>query len=202
MGEEHTSKIFYLTAKTITREVAQSSISLMRKQELNIKSVTITAKDKICKMDETNCNPDYCHYANGYYDRINNALKEILVKYNDYSRENIDVISEEYNLCPFELSLDLTLLSDVIICDYNYVFDPRVYLKRFFDVKTTDYTFLIDEAHNLVDRGREMYSSIITQEKLIKVKKLLGKKDKKLTRSINEINSYFKEKLKTLNNLH
>lgn len=201
MGEEYTSKIFYLTAKTITREVAQNTISLMRKQKLDIKSVTITAKEKACKMDEANCNPDYCPYAKGYYDRINDSLKEILIKYDDYSRENIDKISEEYNLCPFELSLDLTLLSDVIICDYNYVFDPRVYLKRFFDVKTTDYTFLIDEAHNLVDRARQMYSSTIIQEKLLKVKKLLGKKDKRLTRAINEVNSYFKEKLKVLDTL-
>ena len=199
MGEEHTSKIFYLTAKTITREVAQDTVNLMRKQNLDIKSVTITAKEKVCKMDEANCNPDYCSYAKGYYDRINNALKEILIKYNDYSRYKIEKISEEYNLCPFELSLDLSLLSDVIICDYNYVFDPRVYLRRFFDVKTTDFTFLIDEAHNLVDRARNMYSASLNQEKLINVKKLLGKKDKKLSKSINEINLFFEEKVKVLN---
>ncbi|MGL5693436.1 MAG: DEAD/DEAH box helicase, partial [Peptostreptococcaceae bacterium] len=179
MGEEHTSKIFYLTAKTITREVAEDTITLMRKQNLDIKSVTITAKEKICKMKEVNCNPDYCIYAKGYYDKINNALKEILINYDDYSRRKIDEISEEYKLCPFELALDLTTLSDVIICDYNYVFDPRVYLKRFFDVKKTDYTFLIDESHNLVDRAREMYSANISEDKFTNIKKSVGKKDKK-----------------------
>ena len=95
MGEDKTSKIFYLTAKTITREVAQNTISLMRKKDLNLKAVTITAKEKICKMEEVNCNPEYCPYANGYFDRINNSLKDILLKYNDYSKENIEKISEE-----------------------------------------------------------------------------------------------------------
>lgn len=198
MGEDKTSKIFYLTAKTITREVAQNTISLMRKKDLNLKAVTITAKEKICKMEEVNCNPEYCPYANGYFDRINNALKDILVKYNDYSKDNIEKISEEYMLCPFELSLDLTNLSDVIICDYNYVFDPRVYLKRFFDTKTTDYTFLIDEAHNLVDRAREMYSATLNEEKFVKVKKLISKKDKRITKVIKEIQSYFEDKLEDL----
>ena len=201
MGEDKTSKIFYLTAKTITREVAQNTISLMRKKDLNLKAVTITAKEKICKMDEVNCNPEYCPYANGYFDRINNSLKDILAKYNDYSKENIEKISEEYMLCPFELSLDLTNLSDVIICDYNYVFDPRVYLKRFFDTKTTDYTFLIDEAHNLVDRAREMYSATLNEEKFVKVKKLISKKDKRITKVIKEIQSYFEDKLEDLTTL-
>ena len=201
MGEDKTSKIFYLTAKTITREVAQNTISLMRKKDLNLKAVTITAKEKICKMDEVNCNPEYCPYANGYFDRINNSLKDILAKYNDYSKDNIEKISEEYMLCPFELSLDLTNLSDVIICDYNYVFDPRVYLKRFFDTKTTDYTFLIDEAHNLVDRAREMYSATLNEEKFVKVKKLISKKDKRITKVIKEIKSYFEDKLEDLTTL-
>lgn len=201
MGEDKTSKIFYLTAKTITREVAQNTISLMRKKDLKLKAVTITAKEKICKMEEVNCNPEYCPYANGYFDRINNSLKDILVKYNDYSKENIEKISEEYMLCPFELSLDLTNLSDVIICDYNYVFDPRVYLKRFFDTKTTDYTFLIDEAHNLVDRAREMYSATLNEEKFVKVKKLISKKDKRITKVIKEIQSYFEDKLEDLTTL-
>ena len=201
MGEDKTSKIFYLTAKTITRELAQNTISLMRKKDLKLKAVTITAKEKICKMDEVNCNPEYCPYANGYFDRINNSLKDILAKYNDYSKENIEKISEEYMLCPFELSLDLTNLSDVIICDYNYVFDPRVYLKRFFDTKTTDYTFLIDEAHNLVDRAREMYSATLNEEKFVKVKKLISKKDKRITKVIKEIQSYFEDKLEDLTTL-
>ena len=176
MGEEKTSKIFYLTAKTITREVANDTISLMKKQKLNLRSITITAKEKICKMSEVNCNPDYCPYAKGYFDKINNALKEILKKYDDFSRKNIDEMSEVYKLCPFELCLDLTMFSDIVICDYNYIFDPRVYLKRYFDVKKTDFTFLVDEAHNLLDRSRNMYSAEINQDTFIKIKKIIGKR--------------------------
>lgn len=198
MGEEKTSKIFYLTAKTITREVANDTISLMKKQKLNLRSITITAKEKICKMSEVNCNPDYCPYAKGYFDKINNALKEILNKYDDFSRKNIDEISEVYKLCPFELCLDLTMFSDIVICDYNYIFDPRVYLKRYFDVKKTDFTFLVDEAHNLLDRSRNMYSAEINQDTFIKMKKIIGKKDKRILNLIKEIESYFLEKSKVL----
>ena len=198
MGEEKTSKIFYLTAKTITREVANDTISLMKKQKLNLRSITITAKEKICKMSEVNCNPDYCPYAKGYFDKINNALKEILKKYDDFSRKNIDEMSEVYKLCPFELFLDLTMFSDIVICDYNYIFDPRVYLKRYFDVKKTDFTFLVDEAHNLLDRSRNMYSAEINQDTFIKIKKIIGKKDKRLLNLIKEIESYFLEKSKVL----
>lgn len=198
MGEEKTSKIFYLTAKTITREVVNDTIRLMKKQKLNLRSITITAKEKICKMSEVNCNPDYCLYAEGYFDKINNALKEILNKYDDFSRKNIDEISEVYKLCPFELCLDLTMFSDIVICDYNYIFDPRVYLKRYFDVKKTDFTFLVDEAHNLLDRSRNMYSAEINQDTFIKMKKIIGKKDKRILNLIKEIESYFLEKSKVL----
>lgn len=198
MGEEKTSKIFYLTAKTITREVVNDTIRLMKKQKLNLRSITITAKEKICKMSEINCNPDYCLYAEGYFDKINNALKKILNKYDDFSRKNIDEISEVYKLCPFELCLDLTMFSDIVICDYNYIFDPRVYLKRYFDVKKTDFTFLVDEAHNLLDRSRNMYSAEINQDTFIKMKKIIGKKDKRILNLIKEIESYFLEKSKVL----
>ena len=194
MGEGLTSKIFYLTAKTITREAAEKSLKLLRNKGLKIKSVTITAKEKVCLMEETNCNPEYCKYANGYFDRINSALRDIITKYSTFDRENILNISKEYNLCPFELSLELTMISDIIICDYNYVFDPKVYLRRFFENKTTDFTFLIDEAHNLIDRGREMYSSTLSMEKLENVRKIISKKDKRLKKVIKEIQLYFDEK--------
>lgn len=193
MGENHTSKIFYLTAKTITREVCEKSILLMKNKNLYLKYVTISAKDKVCKKEKTNCNPVYCEYAKGYFDRINNALKEMLEDENDYSKSNIDFLSEKYKLCPFELSLDLTLFADVIICDYNYVFDPKVYLKRFFDAKKEDYTFLIDEAHNLVDRSRDMYSKYLSKSQFDNISKLTKGKGKKLNYSINKIRSYFKD---------
>lgn len=193
MGEGHTSKIFYLTAKTITREVAEDTINFMRKRGLIISSVTLTAKEKVCKMDEINCNPEYCSYANGYFDRLNGALKKIIKEYNNFDRKIIDEISEKYKLCPFELSLELTSIADIIVGDYNYVFDPRVYLKRFFEEKENDYTLLIDEGHNLVDRARSMYSSQLSEEQFIEVKKSL-KKGTRLFNSIKDIIDYLKDK--------
>lgn len=198
MGEGHTSKIFYLTAKTITREVAENTIKLIKKQNINLKFVTLTAKDKMCKMDEANCNPEYCPYAKDYYDKINEALKSILKEYHDFTRKTMEEISERYGLCPFELSLDLTLWCDVIICDYNYVFDPRVALKRFFEGKKTDFTFLIDESHNLIDRGREMYSAKLSKAMILELKKEMIKKDKKINNSLKHVNSFFIEKRKLL----
>ena len=191
LGTGLTSKIFYFTAKAITREAAEASIEKLRCNGLKIKSVTLTAKDKICKMEQTNCNPDFCPYANGHFDRVNDAIKELLSVSCNYDRVTIEEISEKFKVCPFELTLDMSLWADIVICDYNYLFDPRVYLKRFFDVKKTDYTFLIDEAHNLVDRARSMYSAELTKSELFKAKNGLSKKEKKLRDILNKINKYF-----------
>ena len=137
MGEDKTSKIFYLTAKTITREVAQNTISLMRKKDLKLKAVTITAKEKICKMEEVNCNPEYCPYANGYFDRINNSLKDILAKYNDYSKENIEKISE-INTTKDNFISSINTKVDNKISDYFYRLDKDKLLQRFYSQRETE----------------------------------------------------------------
>lgn len=193
MGKGYASKIFYLTAKNITKDVCENSLKLMNEKGLGIKYIIISSKDTVCKKDEANCNPEYCEYANGYFDRINNALKEILKNENTYSYEVIQSLSEKYKLCPFELSLDLALFSDIIVCDYNYVFDPKVYLKRFFDIKKNDYVFLIDEAHNLVDRTRDMYSKSLGKFQFEEISKIMKGKNRSINYSINKIKSYFKE---------
>ncbi|MCM1136026.1 MAG: ATP-dependent DNA helicase, partial [Clostridium sp.] len=159
MGEGMGQTIFYLTAKTITRTVAGEALELMRKQGLKFKSVVLTARDKICFLEEAECNPDACPYAKGHYDRINDAVYELLTSRDNFDREAVEACAKEHMVCPFELCLDMSLFADGIICDYNYLFDPHVYLRRFFSEGVReDYIFLIDEAHNLVERGREMYS--------------------------------------------
>lgn len=173
IGEGLTSKIFYLTAKTITREAALNAIDIMAAKGLRIKSLVITAKEKICSNTEVKCKPEACSYAKGHYDRVNAAIMDVFKNEDMITRDVILKYSEIHKVCPFELSLDLSFLSDVIICDYNYVFDPSVYLKRFFDVSAENYVFLIDEAHNLVDRSREMYSAEIYKSKLLKYRKLI-----------------------------
>lgn len=171
MGE----KLFYLTAKTIARTVADDTIELLREGGLRFKSVVLTAKEKICFMEETQCDPEACPYAKGHYDRINDAIYDLLSTEDRFSREKIEEYAIKYQVCPFEMTLDMSLFADGIICDYNYVFDPHVYLRRFFESGGGDYLFLVDEAHNLVDRGRKMYSADLTKEMFLDLKNEIKK---------------------------
>lgn len=189
MGENISERIFYLTAKTITRTVAEQALSILRNQELFFKSVTLTAKDKICFLDESDCNPVACEFAKGHYDRVNEALYDILTNVDNLSREEILKYSIKYQVCPFELSLDIALFADMVICDYNYLFDPHAYLRRFFtEGVREEYTFLVDEAHNLVERGREMYSATLVKEDFLKLKAKTAEHDDKITRALESCN--------------
>ena len=173
VGEGFGEKIFYLTAKTITRTVAREAFDILRGQGYRGSVLTITAKEKLCFCEEADCNPVNCPYAQGHYDRVNDAVFDLVRREKDIGREALLAQAEEYRVCPFELCLDASLWVDNIICDYNYVFDPNVYLKRFFAEGTRgDYIFLIDEAHNLVERGREMYSASLYKESFLEMKKI------------------------------
>ncbi len=172
VGEGLGDKIFYLTAKTITRTVAEQGFDAMKQKGLEMKVITLTAKEKICFCEKADCNPDYCPYAKGHYDRVNDAVYDMITTTSDMSRENIENYARKHNVCPFEMSLDVSLWVDAVICDYNYAFDPNAHLKRYFsEGKKGDYLFLIDEAHNLVERGREMYSATLYKEEFLEVKR-------------------------------
>lgn len=188
IGEGEAEKIFYLTAKTITRQVAENACRVMREEGLRLRTVTLTAKDKICFLEQRNCNPDACPYADGHFDRVNDALWEMLEREDVFTREVVETYARRHKLCPFELALDLTLWSDCIIADYNYVFDPQVYLRRFFSGGKSPFVFLIDEAHNLLDRAREMYSAGLQKSAFLQLSRALDKKDK-LRRSLGRINT-------------
>lgn len=189
VGEELGEKVFYLTAKTITRTVAQQAFESLKEAGLRYKVITLTAKEKICFCEKADCNPDVCPYAKGHYDRINDAVYELITSSEHASREVLEKQAEKWQVCPFEMGLDVSEWMDAVICDYNYVFDPNAHLKRFFGEGVKgDYLFLIDEAHNLVERGREMYSASIYKEELLKVKKLVKDKDGKLTKRLEECN--------------
>ncbi|WP_165006137.1 MULTISPECIES: ATP-dependent DNA helicase [unclassified Enterococcus] len=194
VGEEEGERIFYLTAKTITRQVAEDALAALEDVGAETKSVTLTAKDKICFLDETTCNPDQCPYANGYYNRINEGLWDLLNHENRITREVIETYARKHTLCPFELSLDVSLWCDVIIGDYNYLFDPTVYLRRFFEgEKNEENLFLIDEAHNLVNRSREMYSAELSYAKTKKAAGALPKEFKKLHRRFKKLLKEFEK---------
>ena len=174
VGEELGEKIFYLTAKTITRTVAEQAFETLREQNLKFKVITLTAKEKICFCEETSCNPDDCPYAKGHFDRVNDAAYELLMQEDVMSRKVLEAQARKHKVCPFEMALDVSTWVDGVICDYNYVFDPDARLRRFFaEGGAGGYLFLIDEAHNLVERGRQMYSAELCKEDFLAVKKLV-----------------------------
>ena len=189
VGENLGNRIFYLTAKTITGTVAREAFELLRKGGYQAKIIQITAKEKLCMCDEMECNPVHCPYAKGHYDRVNDAVFQLLLQEDVFSREVLLEQAEKYQVCPFEMSLDVASWVDDIICDYNYVFDPNVYLKRFFaEGIRGDYIFLVDEAHNLVERSREMYSAEIYKEDFLAVKKIVKRYRPGLEQQFNHCN--------------
>ena len=189
MGEGLGEKIFYLTARTITRTVAEQAFFILKEKGLKFRSVTLTAKEKICFCEKAECNPQACPYAKGHFDRVNDAVYDLLKNGGGMGRKDIEEQAEKFQVCPFEFALDLSVWADGIICDYNYVFDPNVYLKRFFGEGTSgEYIFLIDEAHNLVDRGREMYSAHVDRADVLEAKKLAADYSKGLVRALEKVN--------------
>jgi Rad3-related DNA helicase len=197
MGKGKTDKLFYLTAKTIARTVAEDAVGLMAARGLRFKSITLRAKEKICPKDECICNPDYCSYAKGHYDRANDALMDMLEN-NDIINPDITMeYSRKHQVCPYELQLDATLYCDLVIGDYNHVFDPVVYLHRFFSgekkYEDKNYVFLIDEAHNLVERARDMYSMALSKKMFAHIRTRLkdkGAPSKELRKILRQIDAH------------
>lgn len=194
VGQGMAETVFYLTARTITRTVAQDAFEILRDRGLLFKVVTITAKEKLCFCDKPECDPEKCPYAKGHYDRINDAVYELWTTEQSFDRETLLRHAQKWQVCPFEMSLDLAVWMDGVICDYNYVFDPNVYLKRFFGENVSgNYLFLIDEAHNLVDRGREMYSASICLEDVIETRKFVKPYSQKLWKKLGKVRKQLEE---------
>lgn len=192
VGEGLGDRIFYLTAKTVTRTVAEEAFRVLRQRGLRMKTVTLTAKEKLCVCAEMQCNPDACPRAEGHFDRVNEAVFELLTEGPDeLNRETLLEQAQKHRVCPFELSLDTASWTDAVICDYNYVFDPNVRLKRFFAKGLKgEYLFLIDEAHNLVERGREMFSASLCKEDFLELRRKLKGRYKKAERCLDRCNKY------------
>ena len=194
IGQGYGDKIFYQTAKTMTRTAAVEGLDLLRQNGLVFSSIVLTAKEKICILEECHCDPDHCPYAKGHYDRVNDAVYDCITHEMNITRTVIETYADIHLVCPFELSLDISLWTDGIICDYNYVFDPRVNLKRFFGQGVTgDYIFLVDEAHNLYDRASKMYSAELYKEDFLTVKKLVLPHDGKLAKKLESCNKQMLE---------
>lgn len=189
LAEDISSKIFYLTARTTGRIAAEKALEELRQKNLRFKSLTITAKEKICFNPDANCNPDECEFARGHFDRLNGALEDIFHQ-DALTREAVEQAARSHRICPFEFSLELSLWAECIICDYNYAFDPRVFLRRFFQEETGKYTFLIDEAHNLVDRSREMFSAELFKQPLLDVRRAVRGELPGVYKSLGKINAW------------
>ena len=193
LGTGQSDKLFYLTAKTSTQQVAEETIEQLATAGAELKSVTLTAKDKICFMEQRICTPEHCPFANGYYDRLNPGLLDLLEQENQLTRPVIEKYAQKHQLCPFELSLDASLWCDTIICDYNYLFDPIIYLRRFFQSEQADYVFLIDESHNLVARSKEMYSSELKRRDFAALLEQLPPEAQMLEAALTQVIAVFDE---------
>ena len=187
-------KLFYLTAKTVTRTVAQEAVEQMLGCGLRLKSLTLRAKEKICFCEAPLCNPVDCPYAKGHYDRVNSALLELLENHDLITPAVVEQIARSHRVCPYELSLDASLWVDLVVCDYNHVFDPTSYLRRFFDGEEQKrYAFLIDEAHNLADRVRDMYTAVLRKSPFSRLSRQLREKDaasSALRKAMRQVNRY------------
>lgn len=191
LGAGHVAKIFYLTAKTSGRAIAEKAVADLRTAGLRCKNLTLTARERICfnAREGHPCDVQQCEYALGYYDRVEGALEE-LFSHDAIPRTWVEEVARKHRVCPFELSLDISLWADVIICDYNYAFDPRAYLKRFFFEEGGQYAFLIDEAHNLVDRAREMFSAALSHLTIAGLRRRIKKEHPGLKRALKGIDEY------------
>ena len=191
--DDEKSKIFYLTAKTSGKEAAHQAIKVLKEKGLSLSDIIITAKDKICFCKGSACNPEECPYTKNYYDKIQTVLRYSLLNYDDFDLSLITQIAHENQICPFEYELDLSLFMDVIVCDYNYMFDPISYMKRYFDEDSSHFLALVDEAHNLIDRSRDMYSASLSYQTFKDARKSVRhSKLHKLKLAMSKMNKMFK----------
>ncbi len=189
------AKLFYLTAKTTGRAVAEKAFALLRDNGLRYKTLTLTAKEKICFMPGAACIPEECPFTVGYYDRLRGAVEDAHL-FDNLDRQTVEELAKKHRICPFEFSLELSLWADAVICDYNYVFDPRVYLRRFFQDTAEPYVFLVDEAHNLPDRARSMFSASLSKKDTLQLSRTCKDYAPQLTTPLKNLNKILIDKRK------
>jgi DNA excision repair protein ERCC-2 len=189
LAEGLSRKIFYLTARTTGRQAAEKALEELRRRGMRLKSLALTAKERICFQPGGACTPEECGYAKGHYDRLPDARAEMFES-DAWTRDAVEEIARRRQVCPFDFSLELSLWADLIVCDYNYAFDPKAYLRRFFLEGEDGYVFLIDEAHNLVDRSREMFSAEIRKQPYLSLRRSLKSQLPAVHRHLGRINAW------------
>jgi len=199
LGEGHCDKIFYLTAKAAVRREAFRAAAQLFEAGTHLRTVILTAREQLCFNEAAradamgisgHCNPSDCPYAKGFYDRLECAMADELSIHHGFNRTSVLEIAARYQICPYELQLELSQFCDLVICDYNYVFDPMVYLRRYFDseaARESRHVLLVDEAHNLADRAMAMYSASFSDHDLKLCREILPKTEESLIRAIEKL---------------
>ena len=196
--ETERDKVFYLTAKNAGKKIVVDTVNTLKDNGLVAKTVVIHSKDNMCLMDTVDCDPDICPYAKGYFDRVNDALEDIFVHQDVYDQELIKSYGEYHTICPHEFSLSISNYSDIVICDYNYAFDPRTHLIRYFDEDYYRPILLVDEAHNMIDRSRSMYSATISLSTLRTLKRSSAKLKPSVQSALRKAMEYMNEYAQTI----
>ncbi len=191
-----TDKLFYITNKGTISEVVKETINIFDKSNIKFKTVFITAKAKICFNPEKACDYHECEYAKDYFTKFRNN-KSLFFKYNTFTKEVIQNIALELKMCPFELALDLSSWADMIVCDCNYFYDPKARLKRFFEIVTENYTLLFDEAHNVPERVRAMFSAELSRNEVLSVKREAKSSPENIKKTLKNLNKYLLDIEKT-----
>ena len=171
MGEGHCARAVFLTARTTGRASALSAMRRLSQAGASVMTVEIAAKDKVCPQSVRDCRPEHCPMAQGFYDRLPAALAQALGA-GVWDRAAVAALAAEHSVCPFELSLELAMLADVVVCDYNYVFDPMVALERLLEGGAA---LLVDEAHQLAPRVRDAYSAVLDMDALTALRRETGR---------------------------
>jgi len=182
IGEGHLDRLLYLTARTTTRASAEDAFRRLQEGGLRMHAVTITAKEKLCaaaagQAGAAGCAEGVCMYAEGFFDRINGAILDLLSNETLIGRDELLRYAAKHRVCPFEMALEAAYTADAVICDYNYIFDPRISLKRTAAEWKSSCALLVDEAHNLPDRAREMYSAELAKRDFLNVVRAFKGKD-------------------------
>ncbi|MDX9692127.1 MAG: helicase C-terminal domain-containing protein [Acholeplasmataceae bacterium] len=186
-------KIFYVTAKTVGKKIAIDTMKLLKDKGLSSKVIEITSKDTTCFLEKRRCDPEFCPFAKGFFDRLRDATIDIFQNEQIMHREVVESYARKHMICPFEFSLYVSYFVDIIIADYNYVFDPRIHLIRYFDDTTYHPIVLVDEAHNMISRSRDMYSSTLIKSDFILLRRHASKLKPSIRHAVQKVLNGFDE---------
>lgn len=184
----HDKRVFVLTSRTLQQEMAMAVLALLN--DGGFHAVRLRAKAKMCANDEVLCHEEYCPFAKEFFlkMRTSGVVERLLATEPTLLPERIYAGAREAEVCPFEVSLELGRRSQVVVCDYNYAFDPYVALTEFNgESDLSDTILVIDEVHNLVERGRGYYSPDLSTRQALQAADRVGRGPAPIHRRIENL---------------